>query len=181
MVVAGLVLAAGAGRRLGTPKALVQDWLPRAVEALRDGGCEPIVVVLGAAAEQARERVPDGVEVVVAEDWSEGMGASLRAGLVGLAAHADVEAVVVTLVDTPDVDAAVVARLHAHADGPQALARAVFEGRPGHPVVLGREHWDAVAHGAVGDRGARAHLESAGAAVVECGDLATGRDVDVLP
>lgn len=181
MGVAGLLLAAGAGRRLGTPKALVDDWLPRAVAALREGGCAPVVVVLGAAAEEARERVPAGVQVVVADGWSEGMGASLRAGLTALAADAAIGSVVVTLVDTPDVDAAVVARLRAHADGPQALARAVFEGRPGHPVVLGREHWDAVALGAVGDRGARAHLESAGALAVECGDLATGRDVDVLP
>ena len=44
----GLLLAAGEGRRMGKPKALVEDWLPRSVVALRDGGCEGVTVVLGA-------------------------------------------------------------------------------------------------------------------------------------
>ncbi len=49
---AGLLLAAGAGSRMGMPKALVHDdrgaWLQRGVEVLRQGGCDPVVVLLGA-------------------------------------------------------------------------------------------------------------------------------------
>ena len=85
MTTTGLLLAAGAGRRMGRPKALVEDWLVRAVGVLRDGGCAQVVVVLGAAADEARLLLEgQDVEVVVAGDWDEGMGASLRAGLAAL-------------------------------------------------------------------------------------------------
>ena len=87
-MIAGLVLAAGAGTRMGMPKALVEDesgpWLSRAVQALTDGGCDDVTVVLGAAVDEAAALVP-GTAIVVAEDWAEGMGASLRAGLTALA------------------------------------------------------------------------------------------------
>ena len=56
----------------------------RALRVLRDGGCAPLVVVVGAAAEQVRDRASAGVTVVVEPGWSEGMGASLRAGLAAL-------------------------------------------------------------------------------------------------
>lgn len=182
MSVHGLLLAAGAGRRMGTPKALVRDddgtaWLARSVAALLDGGCPAVTVVLGAAADEARALVPTGpVEAVVADDWAEGMGASLRTGLAALPAGPDV--VVVSLVDLPDVDARVVRRVVAAGDHPGALARAAYDGVPGHPVLLGRDHWAGVAASATGDAGARDYLRPREVALVECGDLATGRDVD---
>src|SRR5689334_12016366 len=130
--VAGVLLAAGAGRRMGRPKALVEGWLERGVAALTP--CDPTLVVLGAAAEEARPLVPADVEVVVADDWDEGMGASLRAGLQAL--PRDVDAAVVTLVDLPDVGPGVVARLLRDPVSRAALRRAAYDGRPGHPVVL---------------------------------------------
>lgn len=178
---AGLVLAAGAGRRMGRPKALLSDhdgtsWLARSVEVLRGAGCTTVTVVLGAAAEEARGLVPDGVHVAVADDWAEGMGASLRAGLRRLERG---NAVLVTLVDLPDVTAEVARRV---AQTPpierHALARAVYAGRPGHPVLLGRDHWIPIADSVAGDSGARAYLAAHGCVDVECGDLATGHDVD---
>jgi len=176
----GLLLAAGAGRRMGRPKALLHDhgtsWLVRSVAALVDGGCDGVTVVLGAAAEEALRLVPDGVAVVVADDWADGMGASLRAGLA--AAPPGVDAVLVSLVDLPDVGAGVVARVAAHANGAATLARAAYDGTPGHPVLLGRDHWAGVAASATGDRGARDYLADRDVVRVECGDLATGRDVD---
>mgnify|MGYP006144544147 CR=1 FL=1 len=63
-------------------------------------------------------------------------------------------------------------------DGPDVLARASYDGRPGHPVLLGRHHWAAVSQSAVGDRGARDLLATSDTVLVECGDLATGADVD---
>lgn len=178
MTVAGLLLAAGAGRRMGRPKALVEGWLPAAVAALHGGGCERVLVVLGAEADQAAALLPAGVGVVVAPDWESGMGASLRAGLVALGED-DVDVAVVSLVDLPDVGSAVVSRLlGAGVLGPDVLRRAAYDGRPGHPVVLGCEHWAGVLAHTDGDRGARDYLRSHSHDLVECGDLATGIDVD---
>ena len=182
MSVAGLLLAAGAGTRMGRPKALVVDddgtpWLARGVAALRDGGCEEVVVVLGAAADEARALVPEGVTIVVAHDWAEGMSASLRAGLESLEDGA-ADAALVSLVDLPDVTDAVVNRVLSAGADKNALIRTTYDGRPGHPVVLGREHWFGVRAAAVGDRGARDYLANHALVEVECGDLATGLDVD---
>ncbi|MBM7519130.1 nucleotidyltransferase family protein [Nocardioides nitrophenolicus] len=180
MTTTGLLLAAGAGRRMGLPKALVHDeagpWLPRSVRVLVDGGCPEVVVVLGAGADQAAPLLAGlpGVTVVRSADWSTGMGASLAAGLAALTG----DAALVHLVDLPDVTAAVVARVLAAGDDAAALARASYDGRPGHPVLIGREHWEGVARSAVGDQGARAYLAAHEVALVECGDLATGADVD---
>ena len=83
---AGLVLAAGAGSRLGVPKALVRDeagstWLARTVSALADAGVTDVSVVVGADARAVRAAVPTGCQVVEAVDWHQGMSASLSAGL----------------------------------------------------------------------------------------------------
>lgn len=183
--VVGLLLAAGAGSRMGRPKALVADadgpWLPRAVAVLRDGGCEAVTVVLGAAVTEALPLVADlDVEVVEARDWRSGMAASLAAGLRALESHADAVAALVHLVDLPDVGPAVVARLRDGA-GASSLARAVYDARPGHPVLLGRDHWAGVLVDLDGDQGAKAYLARHRAQPVECGDLASGRDVDRPP
>lgn len=174
----GLLLAAGAGRRMGTPKALVRDadgtsWLRRSLQVLIEGGCERVYVVLGAAAEEARPLL-DGLtaEVVVADDWAEGMGASLRAGLAAVGRHRDV---LVSLVDLPDVGPDVVARVLAADTG---LARAAYDGRPGHPVLLGADHLEPLMATLHGDVGARSYLDVHDVTLVECGDLATGDDVD---
>jgi nicotine blue oxidoreductase len=117
------------------------------------------------------------VTVVVADEWAEGMAASLRTGLRSLAGSAD-DGAVVSLVDLPDLVPEVVARVIAASSGPAALARAAYDGTPGHPVLLGRDHWPGVVETAVGDQGARTYLADRDVTLVECGDLATGRDVD---
>lgn len=173
--VAGIVLAAGAGTRYGMPKVLAQQgqWLSSAVEALSVGGCDDVVVVLGAAIVD----VPPPARAVVAEDWADGMSASLRAGL---AAVPEAEYVVVRLVDTPDVGAEVVGRvLTAARASSSGLARAVYGGRPGHPVVLARRHVPDLVDTLAGDGGGRAFLSRREDVTgVECGDAATGVDVD---
>lgn len=191
--VAGLILAAGAGVRAGGPKALRRDadgtpWLHRAVAALRGGGCDRVVVVLGAAAADARALVPAGVDVTVADDWESGMAASLRVGLAALADPTTPStptpvAAVVTLVDLPGLPAAAVARLLASPEPPTAAAlrRCTFAGRPGHPVLLGRDHWGPIAAAVSGDRGAADYLSAGGAISVEAVDLWDGMDVDRGP
>lgn len=177
---AGLLLAAGAGRRFGRPKALVElhgePLLLRALRVLADGGCDPLQVVLGARAGEARALLPDPSIAVEAPDWATGMGASLRTGLRALPSDAD--AVLVHLVDLPGIGAEVIARLRALAT-PDVVARACYDGVPGHPVLFGRRWWTEIADSARGDRGARDWLaDRPDLLLVDCSDLGSGADVD---
>ncbi|MFF0449821.1 NTP transferase domain-containing protein [Streptomyces sp. NPDC004609] len=187
-VVAGLLLAAGGGRRLGgRPKALLphrgRPLIEHAVEVLREGGCGPVHVVLGAEADQVRARtvLPDlpGCVLVDHPGWAEGMGSSLRAGLESLAGT-DADAALVLLVDQPGIGAAAVSRVRAAYGSRDALAAASYEGVRGHPVLLGAHRWRAVARSAAGDRGARAYLagHASSLVLVECGDVAEPYDID---
>ena len=171
----GVVLAAGAGRRYGRPKVLVEGWLDTAVSALRDGGCDEVAVVLGAAIVPA----PDDAVAVVAPDWNLGLSASVRAAL-DYAEGTTAGYVVLHVVDTPGVGAAVVRRVLASAlASDSGLARAEFAGEPGHPVVIARRHWPALREGLSGDQGAGPFLRAAGDVdTAECGDLADGQDQD---
>lgn len=179
-------------------------FVEHGIRVLLDGGCDGVTVVVGASAAEVRavlrEVAAPGTDIdgVDCPDWAEGMGASLRVGLRALAAT-DADAALVTLVDLPDVGPAVVRRLLAHEhdrtrltcsrNGPSgraggaraltaALSRAAYDGVPGHPALIGRAHWEGVVAVARGDRGARAYYATHPHTLVECGDLATGRDVD---
>jgi nicotine blue oxidoreductase len=183
-VVPALVLAAGGGRRLGgRPKALLslhgRPLVEHAVRVVREGGCAPVVVVLGAAREQvlAAADLTD-CTVVANPDWATGMGSSLRAGLAALPPGSP--AVLVGLVDTPGITPAAVSRLlAAHHAGAQ-LAAAGYAGRRGHPVLIGARHFAEAAAVATGDSGARALLAAHRAELhlVECGDVAVPDDLD---
>lgn len=166
---------------MGGPKALVvldgEPLVRRALRVLADGGCTPLLVVLGAAADDVRRELPPGVLSIVAEGWESGMGASLRAGLA--AVPAGPEAALVHLVDLPGVTAAAVRRLVTGPVDAHVLRRASYDGRPAHPVLLGRAHWAAVRASATGDAGARGYLGgNPDVEQVECGDVAAPEDVD---
>jgi nicotine blue oxidoreductase len=182
--VAGLVLAAGAGLRMGAPKALLHDrsgvpWVVRTTRVVADGGCWPVVVVVGADAEKVRSALAgEPVEVVEAADWAEGMSASLRAGLLRLSGERGVTSVVIVPVDLPGLVPDAVLRVAEDPD-PSSLARATFRGAPGHPVLIGRDHWEGVIATASGDYGARGYLVQVPPLEVECADLFDGADVDV--
>lgn len=179
--VAGVVLAAGAGRRFGMCKALVEHrgrlLVEGAAAVLSQGGCEPVLVVLGAAADevQRRARLP-GVRITTNPDWPSGMGSSLRTALNELT-ETEITAAVVLPVDMPGVTAEAVRRVAAHADA-RALIAAAYSGRRGHPVLLGRDHWPGVVEMAVGDAGARRYLRERDVKLVNCDDVSTDCDVD---
>jgi CTP:molybdopterin cytidylyltransferase MocA len=176
-VVAGLVLAAGEGQRLGTPKAVIEvdgeRLVDRAVRTLRDGGCRDVYVVLGAAPTE----VP-GATVVLNGDWRTGMASSLRSGLSALPEDAD--AVVVALVDQPGIGPTVVARLVERMRSGSPLVVATYGGKQRNPVGIARPLWQDVAAQASGDVGARAFIAGHADLVteVECGDVADPADID---
>ena len=174
-MIAGLILAAGAGTRYGDgPKLLATiDGRPLLEHAIAAQCAVPelsrIVVVLGAHAEELRAGVDmQRAEPVICERWEDGQAASLRCGV---AALAGADKVIVTLGDEPLLTPAVIARFVGEPPG----ARAVYDGRPGHPVVIGPEQLAAIS-ALTGDHGARALL--AGGREIECGQLCSGCDVD---
>jgi CTP:molybdopterin cytidylyltransferase MocA len=174
---AGLLLAAGEGSRLGTPKALVEidgiRLVDRGVRMLHEAGCTPIVVVTGAARVDVA-----GAVVVHNPGWRTGMGSSLRAGLSALAP--DCPAVVIALVDQPNVTAEAVLRLRAAYDEGARVAVAAYGGRPRNPVLIAHEHFAEAAAYAKGDVGARDFLRAREDIVmrVPCEDVADPGDID---
>ncbi|WUJ32143.1 nucleotidyltransferase family protein [Streptomyces sp. NBC_00388] len=186
-VVAGLLLAAGGGRRLGgRPKALLEHrgrpLVEHAVRVLREGGCGPVHVVLGAAADDVRKRANlSGCVQADNPRWEEGMGTSLRAGLASLAASG-ADAALVLLVDQPGIGPAAVARVRAAGSSPAGLVAASYDGKRGHPVLFGADRWADIAATAVGDRGARSYLKAheRDITLVECSDIAEAYDIDTV-
>ncbi|MGW1048702.1 nucleotidyltransferase family protein [Streptomyces sp. NPDC001118] len=183
--VAGLLLAAGGGRRLGgRPKALLthrgRPLVEYAVGVLRAAGCARVHVVLGARADEVRARADlSGCVLVDNPGWAEGMGSSLRAGLASLDGTG-ARAALVSLVDQPGIGASAVARVLGAYEGEKSLVSAAYDGRRGHPVLFGAAHWADIAATATGDRGARAYLKEHAAQIrlVECADVAEPYDID---
>ncbi|MFD3501266.1 NTP transferase domain-containing protein [Streptomyces sp. NPDC058678] len=183
--VAGLLLAAGGGRRLGgRPKALLEHrgrpLVEYAVGVLRAAGCTRVHVVLGAGAAAVRERAELGDCVLVENpDWADGMGSSLRAGLDSLTGTG-AGAALVSLVDQPGIGAEAVGRVLAAYESRESLVSAAYDGVRGHPVLFGVSHWAGITATATGDRGARAYLRAHEEAItlVECGDVAQPYDID---
>jgi CTP:molybdopterin cytidylyltransferase MocA len=128
---------------------------------------------------------PNRPITVHAADWADGLSASLRAGLRAATALVPAPtAIAVVPVDVPDLAAATVTRLIGALPGdagsvdPGTLRQACFDGRPGHPVVIGRAHWATLIQSVAGDTGARPYLQAHDTRLVECADLETGVDID---
>ncbi|MEV8427851.1 nucleotidyltransferase family protein [Streptomyces sp. HUAS 31] len=183
--VAGLLLAAGGGRRLGgRPKALLphrgRPLVEHAAGVLRTAGLTRVHVVLGARAAAVREQAELGDCVLVENpDWADGMGSSLRAGLDSLAGTG-ARAALVSLVDQPGIGPQAVARVLAAYEDETSLVSAAYDGVRGHPVLFGAAHWAGIAATATGDQGARAYLKEHRESIrlVECGDVAQPYDID---
>ena len=179
-MIGGLVLAAGGASRFGGGKQLAElrgrPLLEHAVDAMRSvPAIERIVVVLGAGADEISRRVDlGGVEALVCEGWEEGIAASLRAGVEALA---DCEAIVITLGDQPFITPQVIAAIVDFVPTPAPGARATYEGRPGHPVMIKRALYEDVLE-LRGDAGARDLLAAAGAREFEAAQLCSPADVD---
>lgn len=163
-----LILAAGAGRRFGGPKQLAElDGRPLLAHVLDLAAPWDPLVVLGAHAEAILDRVGIGSYIVCTE-WEEGQAASLRAGV---AALEGADRILVLLGDQPWITRAAIEAVLAE----PGCARAVYNGEPGHPVVL-EEPVIARLGELRGDAGARSLL--AGCTEVECAHLADPADVD---
>jgi molybdenum cofactor cytidylyltransferase len=157
-----VLLAAGGSTRMGRPKQLLafagRSLVRRAAEAGIESGCGPVVVVLGACADEVREELLGlAVEVVVNEDWERGIGTSIRRGIGALIGHAKPpRAAVIMLCDQPMVTAAVLGRLlREYEKRDSAVVAAGYEDTLGPPVIVGSEFFPALL-ALPDDRGAKA-------------------------
>jgi molybdenum cofactor cytidylyltransferase len=161
-VVVAVLLAAGAGTRMGGVDKLLEpvDGVPllrRTAAMLRSSRADRVLVVLDPS-RPARLAALDGLGATVVENRraAEGMGTSIAAAMAALGP--DVDAVVLALADMPDVSAAHIDRLIAAFDPEEgrAICRAATEsGTPGHPVLFGRRFFETLGR-LEGDMGARA-------------------------
>ena len=156
----GVVLAAGASTRFGSPKQRL--LLPDVLERVRASAVDDVLVVLGA------HEVDTDAPTVHCPDWERGIGASLRCGLAALPAEA--EAAVVVLADGPDLAPEAVDRvLEVWRESGAEVVAATYGGVRLHPVLLARSVWNRVP-----DEGAR----ELPALLVPCDDLGAPGDVD---
>ena len=182
--VAGLVLAAGGSRRWGEGSKLLAPWddgrlVQAAVEAAREAGLDPVVVVLGDRADEVSDVLPDGVETVRHAGWRRGRASSLAAGIRALADREEVAAAAVFLGDQPRLPpSAVRAVLDAWREDTADAVRPFYGDVPGHPVVFGRRCFPELA-ALDGEEGVRRYLDEESARVRTLRlDLPAPPDVD---
>ena len=178
-----VLLAAGRGTRFGaeSPKTLARlgrrPLVTHAVAAATMSGLRPVVVVVGCQASDVAAAAGTLAEIVENPDWESGMSTSLRAGLATVLADPTVTAVAVALADQPRIGADAYRRLAgAHREGAE-LAVATYDGKRGHPVLIGRSHFDEAMH-LTGDEGARSLLAAHDVVEVACDGTGDATDVD---
>lgn len=172
MRTAAIVLAAGASRRLGEPKQLIllhgETLVERAARICREAGCDPVIVVLGAEAAKIRERCSfEGAKIFVHEEWAEGMGASVRAGVSAL--KTDVDGCIIAVCDMPAVSSDHLRELMK----PREITASCYAGRHGVPAYFPRSTFAQLME-LRGDTGARDLLKNTRAVELTGGEL----DVD---
>ena len=171
----GIILAAGSGSRMGSPKATIEidgeRLVDRAVAIFHDAGIKDVYVVLGAW----QGYIP-GAEIVINPDWQTGMGSSLRVALEAILKNPDYSEVIISLVDLPGMTSAAI---RAVAGSAQEVVMGTFDGKPGHPVKFARKYWKEIMESATGDFGARNFLKGRDDVFyISLDQLATGKDID---
>jgi CTP:molybdopterin cytidylyltransferase MocA len=181
--VAAVVLGAGRGSRFGgaAPKQLARlgsrSLVGHALAAAVGSQLEPVLLVVGYRGEEVASLAGPRVEVVENPEWEEGLSSSLRCALVTLLADPAVSAAAVALADQPRIGPEAYRKVAAaHRQG-ASLAVATYGGMRGHPVLIGRSHWEAAIR-LTGDEGARPLLGAHPVVEVPCDGTGRPDDVD---
>lgn len=157
--VAAIVLAAGMSRRMGTPKQLLRiagkTVLEHTLAKVRESAVDEIVLVLGFAADAVEKEIStEGIKIVRNEDYQQGMGTSLRAGVATVGPNA--KAALIVLADQPFVQAHTLNQLiEYHGKAKPQVVIPMYRGFRGNPVLLDRSIFPEVRE-LSGDVGCRA-------------------------
>lgn len=169
-MIAAAVLAAGASRRMGQTKQLIEyqgeALAHRTVRMALEAGCEPVVVVLGSDAEAVARALSDlPTELVMNSDWAEGMASSIRTGLNALPKGCT--GVLLLTCDQPAVDAGHLRKMIlAHGEATHRIIASAYAGVTGVPALFPRASFEAL-KGLSGDQGARGLLHDPGVLALE--------------
>ena len=143
-MIAAVILSAGESSRMGRPKALLpidgQTFIERIVAALKQGGLERIIVVLGFNAEEMRHKIDHlPVEIAVNPDYKQGQLSSLQTAIRYLESDQNCDGMMVHLVDHPYIDANLVgAMLRKFKESASLIVVPRHQGKRGHPVIFSR-------------------------------------------
>ncbi|MGI8467565.1 MAG: nucleotidyltransferase family protein, partial [Pyrinomonadaceae bacterium] len=144
-----VILAAGASVRLGKPKQLLQfqrkSLIRRAAENSLATGCENVAVVLGANAEKIKKEIENlPLEIVINENWQNGMSSSIKTGLEKLSEiQPNLSAVILMLCDQPFVDAEMILRLiKTRRETQKMIAASDYKNTTGVPAIFSREMFE---------------------------------------
>jgi molybdenum cofactor cytidylyltransferase len=171
-MIAALILAAGGSSRLGRSKQLVRyrgrTLVRNTAQAALDAGCRPVLVVVGAGANEIEPELNDlDVQVVLNRNWQEGMASSIRCGVQALLSREpSVEAVLLLVCDQPFLSSELLREVCAAYDGaPGRRVACEYAGTVGVPALFERSLFDDLLtlHG---DRGAKSLLQAARADLI---------------
>jgi molybdenum cofactor cytidylyltransferase len=143
---AGVILAAGEGTRMGFPKQIAEykgETLIKQVTDLVSSFFDKVVVVLGYEPDLILDSTNFGSsELLINENWSEGIGSSLRTAIMHLENFKEIENLFLFLADQPDINSNVIEKLISSSDETREVLVPQYRYRIGYPICIPKNYWD---------------------------------------